>query len=88
MSAEDWTPPPGTVKRTCLRCQRPFASREGKEICPVCQPGPRKGNRRTMQAEAETALARHGSIRKAAEALGVSASTFQSRLSGDREVQQ
>lgn len=34
--AEDWTAPPGTVKRWCNSCPREFASRDGALSCAYC----------------------------------------------------
>jgi hypothetical protein len=36
---DDWTPPPGTIKRTCGICHKPFASRG-----PGSRPALAKGN--------------------------------------------
>jgi hypothetical protein len=37
ISTDDWTPPPGTVKRICAgTCKMPFASRDGARVCPTC----------------------------------------------------
>lgn len=36
MTGDDWKPLPGTTKRTCNRCLKPFSSR-GTRTCANCQ---------------------------------------------------